>query len=102
MGIHALVAACLCWSAIAAGQTSAAAKAYDDEDAYQIYSLLPGSEESYGFAKGTLIIQEATVSKRGVSGPCMTPEAASQFKDGKADDNRLNGKQWFAAPVSDR
>jgi hypothetical protein len=39
-GIHALVAACLCWSAIAAGQTYAAAKAYGDEDAYQIYSLL--------------------------------------------------------------
>jgi len=95
MGIRSLVAACLCWSAIAAGQTSAAAKTYHVEDAYQIYNLLLPHEESYGFAKGTLIIQEETVSKRDASEPCVTPEAASRFKDAIADYKRLNKKQWL-------
>ncbi|MGA3200836.1 MAG: hypothetical protein ABSD89_15745 [Halobacteriota archaeon] len=93
MGIRSLVAACLCWSAIAAGQTSVAAKTYHVEDAYQIYNLLLPHEESYGFAKGTLIIQEETVSKR--DEPCVTPEAASRFKDAIADYKRLNKKQWL-------
>lgn len=90
MGIRWAVAASLCWSAIAAGQTSVAAKIYDVEDAYQIYSLLLPQEESYGFAKGTLIIQEETVSERVASHPCVTPEAARRFKDAIADYHRLN------------
>ncbi len=94
MGIRSLVAACFCWSAIAAGQTSVAAKTYDVEDAYRIYSLLLPHEESYGFAKATLIIQEETVSKVvAASEPCVTPEAARRFKDAIADYNRLNRKQ---------
>ena len=95
MGIRSLVAACLCWSAIAPGQTSIAAKTYDVKDAYQIYSLLLPHEESYNFAKGTLIIQEETESKRDVSEPCVTPEAASRFKDAIADYKRVNKKQWL-------
>jgi hypothetical protein len=94
MGIRSLVAACLCWSAIAAGQYSVGAKAYDVEDAYQIYSLLLPDEESYGFATGTLIIQEDTVSDP-VSLQCVTPEAARRFKDAIADYKRLNSKQWL-------
>jgi len=55
-----------------------AAKTYDVEDAYRIYSLLLPHEESYGFAKATLIIQEETVSKVvAASEPCVTPEAGS-------------------------
>jgi hypothetical protein len=61
MTIRWLVAASLCWSAIAAGQPSLASKPYEVEDAYQIYSLLLPHEESYGFAKGELIIQQDTV-----------------------------------------
>ena len=94
MGIHSLVAAFLCWSVIAAGQAPVAAKAYDVEDAYQIYSLLLPNEESYGFAKGTLIIQEGTVSNP-VSLQCVTPEAASRFKDAIADYKLLSSKQWL-------
>jgi hypothetical protein len=70
-----------------------AAKTYDVEDAYRIYSLLLPHEESYGFAKATLIIQEETVSKVvAASEPCVTPEAARRFKDAIADYN-LNRKQ---------
>jgi hypothetical protein len=36
MSIRWLVAASLCWSAIAAGQPSVASKPYEVEDAYQI------------------------------------------------------------------
>jgi hypothetical protein len=63
---------------------------YDVEDAYQIYSLLLPHEESYGFKKGTLIIQEETVSERVASLPCVTPDAARRFKDAIADYHRLN------------
>jgi len=52
MAIRSLVAACLCWSAIAAGQTSVAAKTDDVKEAYQIYSLLLSHEESFQFRKG--------------------------------------------------
>ena len=96
MAIRSLVAACLCWSAIAAGQTSAAAKTYDVKDAYQIYSLLLSHEELFNFAKGPLIIQAETEESKGdLSEPCVTPEAASRFKDAIADYKRVNKKQWL-------
>ena len=44
-------------------QEPSAAQPYEEPDAYQIYSLLLPQEESYGFAKGTLIIQEETVAR---------------------------------------
>jgi len=93
MTIRSLVAACLCCSGIAAAQTSVATKTYDVADAYRIYNVLLPHEESYGFAKGTLIIQEETVSNRVASEPCVTPEAASRFKDAIADYKSLNQKQ---------
>lgn len=95
MDIRSLVAACLCWSAIAAGTDPAAAKSYDVTDAYRIYSLLLPYQESYGFAKGTLIIQEETVSTRDGAEPCVTPEAATRFKDAITDYKRLNRKPWL-------
>jgi hypothetical protein len=95
MEIRSLVVACLCWSAIAAGQSSVSAKTYDVEDAYQIYSLLLPHEESYSFAKGTLIIQEETELMRDGSEPCVTPEAASRFKEAIADYKRLNTRPWL-------
>jgi hypothetical protein len=63
---------------------------YEEPDAYQIYRLLLPQEESYGFAKGTLIIQEETVSERAASPPCVTPDAAARFKDAIADYHHLN------------
>src|SRR5215468_9833252 len=95
MGIRLLVAACLCWSAIAAGQNFASANAYDVEDAYQIYGLLLPHEESYGFAKGTIFIKLETESKSDVSPQCLTQDAVTRFKDAVADYNRLNGKRWL-------
>jgi hypothetical protein len=71
---------------------------------YQIYDLLLPQEESYGFATGTLIIREETVSNPEVpmpgfmpppSPPCVTPEAGSQFKDAIADYNRLNKRRTW-------
>ena len=77
-----------------AGQTSIAPTAYDVEDSYQIYNLLLPNEESYEFATGTLIVQEDTVSNA-VSNSCVTPEAASRFKDAIADYKRVNGDRWL-------
>jgi hypothetical protein len=95
MTIDSLIAACLCCSAVAAAQTSVAAKTYDVEDAYRIYNVLLPHEESYSFAKGTLIIQEETVSNRAASETCVTAEAANRFKDAIADYKRLNRKQML-------
>jgi hypothetical protein len=89
MGIRSLslVVACLCCSAIAAGQTSVPAKTYDVADAYEIYSLLLPHEESYRFAKETLMIGEETVSNVEIVQGCLTPAAANKFKDAIADFN---------------
>jgi hypothetical protein len=96
IGIRSSLVACLCWSAILLGQSSAAAKTYDVKDAYQIYDLLIPHEESYGFAKGTLTIQEETVSNQDGTAPCVTPQTAIRFKDAIADYKRLNRKtQWL-------
>ena len=87
----------ICMAVCGLGQNTqpATAKAYDVEDAYQIYSLLLPQEESYGFAKGTLVIQEETVSKTIPSRPCVTPDAAAQFKDAITDYDRVNKTQWL-------
>jgi len=93
MCIRLVVASCLCWSAIAAGQTTSGAPTHDFTDAYQIYSLLLPHEESYEFAKGTVVIQEEMVSDRAVSERCVTPEAARRFKDAIADYRHVNSQR---------
>ena len=76
-------------------QVPSAAKAYEEPDAYQIYSLLLPQEESYGFAKGTLIIQEETTFNAAVVGACLSPEVAKQFKDAISDYERSRTKTWL-------
>ena len=95
MRIYSLAVACLCWSAIGAGQTSATATTYAVKDAYQIYSLLLPHEESYSFAKSTLSIQEETVSNVALAGACLTPEAWNKFKEAIAGFNRVQKKKWL-------
>jgi len=76
----------------AAGQESAAAKPYDVDEAYRVYSVLLPHEESYGFAKGTVVIQQETVSDQHAAGACLTAEAAEKFKDAISDFDRADGK----------
>ena len=100
MRIYSLVVACLCWSAIGAGQTSATATTYTVKDAYQIYSLLLPHEESYSFAKSTLSIQEETVSNVALAGACLTPEAWNKFKEAIADFNRVQKRNGSCSATS--
>lgn len=86
----------LCISS-AVAQRPATAEPYDVDDAYKIYSVLLPNEESFAFAKGTLVIQEETMSKPLPAG-CVTQEAANKFKDAIADFERVNGKQWILQP----
>jgi hypothetical protein len=79
-------------------QTSAAAKPYDVAEAYRIYSLLLPQEESYGFAKDTLMIREETVSDAGIPRECLTPEAANKFKDAIATFYRIQTRKWLLQP----
>lgn len=76
-------------------QDSSAAQAYEVADAYQIYSQLIPYQESYGFAKGTLIIQEQTVTNADVAGACLSPEVARQFKSAISDYRRSQRKRWL-------
>ncbi len=71
----------------------AATEPYSNDDAYQIYSFLLPSEESVRFAKGTLIIQEDTVTKRDPAA-CLSPAATNEFKDAIVDFQRVNKKRW--------
>lgn len=80
-------AAILCPCAPAQNST---AGEYDDQDAYAIYSrLLPG-EQSYGFAKGTILVQQETAPPVKLDDYCLTPEAAREFKDAIEDYKRHN------------
>jgi len=92
--VFAVVIFMLCIFA-AVAQESAPAKPYNVDEAYQIYSLLIPQEESSGFSKGTVIIQEETVSSKRASDACLTPEAADRFKEAIADFDRVNNKRWL-------
>lgn len=80
-----------------AAQESAAAKPYDDAEAYRIYSLLLPHGEAYRFAKDTLMIQEDAVPEN-ISGACLRPEDASRFKGAIAGYNRSSKGKWFFEP----
>ena len=78
-------AAILCLCALAQNSTAAE---YDDQDAYAIYSRLLPSKQSYGFAKGTLVIQQETGTPAKLDDYCLAPEAAREFKDAIEDYKR--------------
>lgn len=67
---------------------------YEIDDAYRVYSVLLPNEESFGFARGRLVIQRETVSKPS-SEVCLTAEGARTFRDAVSDFERVNSKQWF-------
>jgi hypothetical protein len=81
-------------------QGSSTTEPYNLAAAYEIYSLLLPNEESYGFAKDTLMIQQETVSGSApaITGPCLTRAAANKFKDAIAGFNRVNRKKWILQP----
>jgi hypothetical protein len=83
------------WKCGASAQESAAAKPYDLDEAYRVYSVLLPQEESYGFAKGTVVIQQETVSDQRASGACLTAESADKFKDAISDFERANSRPWL-------
>jgi hypothetical protein len=83
------------WTAIPLAQESAEPQPYDSADAYQIYSLLLPQEESHGFAKGTLMIQEETISHVAATGGCLPTEVAKQFTDAISDYERSRTKTWL-------
>jgi hypothetical protein len=76
-------------------QPSSEAAPYNVEDAYQIYSLLLPHEQSFDFAKGTLVIQQETVPGPEPSAQCLSPEAAQRFKEAVADYSRIKRKHWL-------
>jgi hypothetical protein len=81
------------WIGTPVAQDSSAAQAYEAADDYQIYSLLIPQQESYGFAKGTLIIQEETASNAEVSGACLSPDVVRRFKGAISDYRRSQTKK---------
>src|SRR5262249_54049466 len=81
---------------IARSQHPTEPSVYEVDDAYDVYSVLLPHEESFEFAKSTLVIRQETASKPdNVSEPCVTADAALRFKDAIADYNRVNRRQWL-------
>lgn len=74
-------------------QDSSIAEPYNVSEAYEIYSLLLPHEESYGFAKDILMIQEETVSDVEIIQGCLTSAAANKFKDAIAGFNRVHRRK---------
>ncbi len=82
-----VLASMLCFRVAAKNPSS---EQYDDENAYEIYSLLLPDEQSYGFAKDTIVIQQETVASVRINDGCLTPQAAREFKDAIEDYKRHN------------
>jgi hypothetical protein len=82
-----VLASVLCFCVAARNSTS---EQYDNEDAYEIYSLLLPDEQSYGLAKSTVVIQEETVASVKLNDDCLTPQAVREFKDAIEDYKRHN------------
>jgi len=87
------VVVCMVCASVPA-QPSSAGNPYEVEEAYAVYSLLLPHEESYGFSKSTLVLQQETARPPG-RGSCLTTEAASKFKDAAADLDHWTGRVWL-------
>src|SRR5438874_6741080 len=83
--------------ATAIAQESPAAQSYNDAGAYEIYSLLLPQEESYGFAKDALMIQENTIPED-ISGACLRQTDANRFKGAIAGYTRIYKGKWLLQP----
>lgn len=78
-------------------QKSPATQAYDDADAYEIYSLLLPHEESFIFAEPMLMIQESTVAED-ISGACLTQADAARFKAAIVGYRRVHQNKLILQP----
>jgi hypothetical protein len=93
--VNLSLAVVMLWMSSTGAQDPSLAKRYESPDAYKIYSLLLPHEESYGFAKGTVIIQEETRSDATVEGACLSSDVANRFKDAISDYRRVAKSKWL-------
>ena len=89
------LAVAVLWISTTGAQDSSLATPSESPDAYQIYSLLLPQEESYGFAKSTLIIQQETTSNAAVEGACLSTDVTNRFKGAIADFRRAQKTKWL-------
>lgn len=80
--------------AVAAGQKESVPQPYDLDEAYRVYEAIIPNEESYSFAKGTLVIQSETDSLGGNTHGCLSDDAARKFKAAAADFATVSSKSW--------
>lgn len=93
--VGTLVLSC-CASMLA--QQSESPEPYTEDEAYRVYeAMLPHDSST-----DVLVIQQRTHGPVSQNTPvplgpegCLTPEAASEFKDAITDYDRLNHKQWL-------
>jgi len=83
----------LCLS-VATGQRKPALPSYEVDEAYRVYEAILPKEESYSFAKGTLVIQLEIDSIGGTTRGCLSDEAARKFKAATADFTAVSSKGW--------
>jgi hypothetical protein len=86
-GVVLVCVVCIAWS-----QKESSPQPYADDEAYRVYEAIIPREESYSFAKGTLIIQSETGSVGGSTHGCLSEDAARKFKTAAADFATVNKK----------
>jgi len=97
METRTVVAAVVLLACIPLGMAErpAAAEPYDVKEAYEVYGVLLPHEESYGFSKGMLVIQQDMIREQQSYSSCLAVEAAKKFKDAISDFDRLGRKSWL-------
>ncbi len=90
----AVFALCVC---AAVAQQPTATEQYEVKEAYEVYSALLPHDSQYRLAKRTVVIQQETISTAAdfSRAPCLSAEAAEEFKDAIADYGRVNKKRWL-------
>lgn len=95
--VFGVLAGLVCLS-VALGQKKAAPRPYEVDEAYRVYEAILPNEESYGFAKSTLVIQLETGPQHGSTYSCLSDEARRKFRAASADFAAVNETEWRLLP----
>ena len=95
--VFGILAGLLCLS-VTFGQRKAVPRRYEIDEAYRVYEAILPSEESYWFAKGTLVIQLETGPQHSSPYGCLSDEANRKFRAASADFAVVNETEWVLLP----
>ena len=80
------------------GKKDPVLRRYQLDEAYRVYETILPNEESYSFAKGTLVLQLETGPLNNSPYGCLSDEASRKFRDATTDFATANAKSWTLQP----